>query len=82
MLSLQQRGVLSLRAADTARQETNPIQREFDSNGGIAPFDTLLASSHPRQKTNLFKQFVLFCSLSLRSGGGVLSLRAAERGVL
>jgi hypothetical protein len=35
--------------------ETNRIQREFLSNGGIAPFHTFLASSHPRQKTNLFK---------------------------
>jgi hypothetical protein len=35
--------------------DTNRIQREFLSNGGIAPFHTFLASSHPRQNTNLFK---------------------------
>jgi hypothetical protein len=43
-------------SAESCRcSKTNEIQREFDSNGGIAPFDHLLASSYPRQKTNLFK---------------------------
>jgi hypothetical protein len=56
----------------------NQFQREFDSNVCIATFETVLASSTPSQKTNFFKQS-LFCSLPLRSGGGVLSLRAAEK---
>jgi hypothetical protein len=60
-------------------RSTNRIQREFDSNGGIAPFDHLLASSHPRQRTNLFKQFVLLPLPAKR--GGLLSLRAAEKGL-
>jgi hypothetical protein len=34
---------------------TNRIQREFYSNGAIAPQELFLASSHPRQKTNLSK---------------------------
>jgi hypothetical protein len=41
----------------------NRIQREFYSNGGIAPFGTALASSYPRKKTNLFKR--TWCPLLL-----------------
>jgi hypothetical protein len=36
-------------------KKSNQIQRKFDSNVAIATFETVLASSHPRQKTNLFK---------------------------
>jgi hypothetical protein len=42
-------------------KKSNQIQREFDSNVAIATFETVLASSHPPQKTNLRK---LFCSAS------------------
>jgi hypothetical protein len=60
--------------------DTNRIQREFDSNVAIATQEFSLASKHLRQKTNLLKPFSApLLLLPLRSGGGVLSLRAAER---
>jgi hypothetical protein len=58
-------------------KSTNRIQREFDSNGAIPPFDAFLASSHPRQKTNLFKQFRLR-PLPAKRSGGLLPLRARQ----
>jgi hypothetical protein len=48
---------------------TNRIQREFDSNVRIATFDIFLASSHPRRKTNFFKQFALLPLLAKRGEG-------------
>jgi hypothetical protein len=91
------RGVLSLRAADFAIlrlfsffpskslvADTNRIQREFDSNGGIAPFELALASSRPRKKTNLFKPrraVNLAAKLPLLAKrGGVLSILPPIRG--
>jgi hypothetical protein len=47
------RAVLVNLAADP-----NRIQREFLFNDAIASYDALLASSHLRQKTNLFKPAV------------------------
>jgi hypothetical protein len=41
---------------------TNQIQREFHSNVRIATFETDLASSHPPQKTNLFKLTCVTCA--------------------
>jgi hypothetical protein len=52
-------------------ENPNQFQREFDSNVAIRTFGTFLASSLPRQKTNLYKLF----PLSLRSGE-----RVRERG--
>jgi hypothetical protein len=46
--------------------ETNRIQREFLFNDAIQSQNLVPASSHPRQKTNLFKL-------------GLLSLRAADK---
>jgi hypothetical protein len=42
----------------TETLSTNRIQREFHSNVAIATFEFFLASSHPRQKTNLLKRFI------------------------
>jgi hypothetical protein len=56
---------------------TNQIQREFSSKVAIATQDRISNSSHPRQKTNLLKQFVLL--LLQTNGGGVPSLRAADK---
>jgi hypothetical protein len=38
--------------------ETNGMQREFLFNNGIHSQNDSSASSHPRQKTNLFKRFI------------------------
>jgi hypothetical protein len=69
--------------------DTNRIQREFLFNNCILSQEYSSASKQSRQKTNFFKQKERLtrnrpfqhCSLSLRSGGGVQSLRAAERRV-
>jgi hypothetical protein len=45
--------------AVAARQTTNRFQREFSSKVAIATQEFFSASKHPRQKTNLFKQFTL-----------------------
>jgi hypothetical protein len=60
--------VMERRAVTSRRRPRfpNQIQREFLFNDAIASHGAVLASSHPRQKTNLFKP--CFCSLSLRSG--------------
>jgi hypothetical protein len=65
---------LGIRSAPPAH-DTNRIQREFLFNDAIASQTRFLASSHPRRKTNLYKQGVL----SLRAADSdLLSLRAAE----
>jgi hypothetical protein len=56
-------------------RKSNRIQREFDSNGAIPPFD-----HKPSAPKNKPFQTVLLPLLAKR--GGVLSLCAAERGVL
>jgi hypothetical protein len=62
-------------------RRTNRNQREFYSNGAIPPFAVLLASNHPRQKTNLFKPFVLLPSLAKRGRRAVTSRRRQRRAV-
>jgi hypothetical protein len=63
----------------TETLSTNRFQREFHSNVAIATQEFFLASSHPRQKTNLPKP--LASMFPSPNGGGVLSLRAAEKGL-
>jgi hypothetical protein len=49
------------------RHFTNQIQREFSSNVAIPTQNTVLASSPPRQKTNLLKLGVLsLCAVKRR----------------
>jgi hypothetical protein len=60
--------------------ETNRIQREFLFNVARATRDEILASRHPRQKTNLSKRGVL--SLRAFSSPLQVSLRTEWRGGL
>jgi hypothetical protein len=63
-------------------QNSNEIQREFDSNVRIATFGISPAPKRPRQKTNFFKQKLLslcFCSLPQCFGEGLgMGVRAAD----
>jgi hypothetical protein len=61
-------------------RSTNQIQREFSSNVAIPTQNTILASSHPRQKTNLLKRDLP--SLCAAEKGVPVTSRRRHRGIL